>query len=225
MREFGETRRGWLGVRIQPVTDDISESIGMTGTQGALVAGVTNNGPADISKIQPGDVILRFDGRPIVKMRDLPRIVADSPVGKAVDVIVMRNGEEKTIPVVLGRLEDGEKIAANERTGNEPDKKTKTPSKILGMELGDLSEQVRKQFKISDDVQGVVITQIDPNSSAAEKGVRVGDVISEIAQESVKTVEDVSKQIAALKKQGRQNALLLIASSNGELRFAVIRIE
>ena len=225
LREFGETRRGWLGVRIQPVTDDISESIGMTGTQGALVAGVTNNGPADKSKIQPGDVILRFDGRPIVKMRDLPRIVADSPVGKAVDVIVMRNGEEKTIPVVLGRLEDGEKIAANERTGNEPDKNTKTPSKILGMELGDLSEQVRKQFKISDDVQGVVITQIDPNSSAAEKGVRVGDVISEIAQESVKSVEDVSKQIAALKKQGRQNALLLIASSNGELRFAVIRIE
>ena len=225
LREFGETRRGWLGVRIQPVTDDISESIGMTGTQGALVAGVTNNGPADKSKIQPGDVILRFDGRPIVKMRDLPRIVADSPVGKAVDVIVMRNGEEKTIPVVLGRLEDGEKIAANERSGNDSDKNTNPPSKILGMELGDLTEQARKQFKISDDVQGVVITQVDPNSSAAEKGVRVGDVISEIAQESVKTVEDVSKQIAALKKQGRQTALLLIASSNGELRFAVIRIE
>src|SRR5690606_17105601 len=106
LREFGETRRGWLGVRVQPVTPDIAESLGMDRARGALVAGVIEGGPVDDGSIQPGDVIIRFDGREIGEMRDLPRVVAESPVGKEVEVRIIRRGEEQTVRVTLGRLED-----------------------------------------------------------------------------------------------------------------------
>src|SRR5690606_14706099 len=107
LREFGETRRGWLGVRIQPVTDDVAESLGMDRATGALVAGIIKGGPVDDGSVLAGDVIIRFDGKEIRTMRDLPRIVAESPVGKAVDVVVIRKGEEQTVKVTLGRLENG----------------------------------------------------------------------------------------------------------------------
>ena len=114
--EFGETRRGWLGVRIQPVTDEIAESLDMDEAMGALVAGVIKGGPVDDGSILPGDVIIRFDGQDVEEMRDLPRIVAESPVGKEVEVVVIRKGKEETVSVTLGRLEDGEQlIAQNEQ--------------------------------------------------------------------------------------------------------------
>src|SRR5690606_38211229 len=111
LREFGETRRGWLGVRVQQVTRDIAESLGMDRAQGALVAGVIEGGPVADGTLQAGDVIVRFDGREIREMRDLPRAVAESPVGKEVEVEILRKGERQTVRVTLGRLEDGEKLA------------------------------------------------------------------------------------------------------------------
>src|SRR5690606_2015317 len=114
LREFGETRRGWLGVRIQPVTDDIAESLGMDKARGALVAGIIKGGPVEDGSVQPGDVIVRFDGKEVRQMRDLPRLVAESPVGKAVEVVVVRKGEELTVSVTLGRLEDGQQLAEDE---------------------------------------------------------------------------------------------------------------
>ncbi len=114
LREFGETRRGWLGVRIQTVTDEIAESLGMTDSKGALVAGIIKGGPVDNGSIQPGDVIIKFDGKEVDEMRDLPRAVAESPVGKAVDVVVVRKGSQQTVKVTLGRLEDGERLASAE---------------------------------------------------------------------------------------------------------------
>ncbi|MBN9250426.1 MAG: Do family serine endopeptidase, partial [Mesorhizobium sp.] len=121
LREFGETRRGWLGVRIQPVTDDIAESLGMKSAKGALIAGVIKGGPVDNGTIQPGDVVKSFDGKEIDEMRDLPRIVAESPVGKAVDVVIVRKGVEQTVKVTLGRLEDGEKLASSEEGSGDED--------------------------------------------------------------------------------------------------------
>jgi serine protease Do len=228
LREFGETRRGWLGVRIQPVTDEIAESLGMTETKGALVAGVIRGGPVDDGSIEPGDVIIRFDGKDVATMRDLPRVVAESPVGKAVDVVVIRKGEEQAVKVTLGRLEDSEQQAGADTDGDNgttdlPDAvETVT---VLGMTLAELTDEGRQEFAIADDVEGVVITDVDPDSAAAEKRIMPGDVIVEIAQEAVATPQDVEERIAALRQDGRRNALLMLAGRTGELRFVTVRMD
>jgi serine protease Do len=225
LRQFGETRRGWLGVRIQPVTDDIAESLGMAKAEGALIAGVIKGGPVDDGTLQAGDVVKLFDGKKIVEMRDLPRMVAESPVGKAVDVLIVRKGKEETVKVTLGRLEDGEQqVAAKDKGTETPAEKPKEIS-VLGMKLGELNEESRKKFEIAPDINGVVISQVDPNSSAAEKQIVPGEIITEVAQEAVKMPEDISKKIEALKKEGRKNALLMLSSKTGELRFVTVRIE
>jgi serine protease Do len=216
--EFGETRRGWLGVRIQPVTDDIAESLGMADAKGALVAGIIKGGPVDNGTIQPGDVIIKFDGQDVDDMRDLPRIVAESPVGKEVEVIIIRKGEEQKIPVTLGRLEDGEQlIARDQQSKAEPETTT-----VLGMELAELDTTLREKFEISEDVDGVVIVKVDEGSAAAEKRIAVGDVIVEVAQEVVANPQEVKNRVEKLKEDGRRNALLMIANKTGELRFITV---
>ena len=227
LREFGETRRGWLGVRIQPVTPEIAESLGMATAKGALVAGVIKGGPVDNGVILPGDVIIRFDGKDVREMRDLPRVVAESPVGKAVDVVIVRKGVEQTVQVTLGRLEDGEKLAdsgeAAPEEGAEQGEALATAS-VLGMTIGELNDEARNKFGIGADVSGVVITEVASGSVAAERGIAAGEVITEIAQESVSTPQQVLDRINALKEQGRKNALLMLASKTGELRFVTVRM-
>nr|WP_157016098.1 DegQ family serine endoprotease [Mesorhizobium xinjiangense] len=228
LKEFGETRRGWLGVRIQPVTDDIAESLGMKTAKGALVAGIIEGGPVDNGVIQPGDVITRFDGKDIDEMRDLPRIVADSPVGKEVQVEIVRKGEEQTVAVTLGRLEDSEQLASTDNGEDEATGEEEAPvatASVLGMTVAGLDEERRAEFEISDDVSGVVITAVAENSAAAQKGVSAGEIITEIAQETVSTPQDVVDRIQALKDQGRKNALLMLASKTGELRFITLRMD
>ncbi len=222
--EFGETRRGWLGVRIQPVTDDIAESLGMANPEGALVAGIIEGGPVAGGEIQPGDVIVSFDGKPIVEMRDLPRIVAESPVGKAVDVEVMRKGVRMTVKVTLGRLEDGEKLAS--ATAGE-DQKAEQPAavQVLGMTLGDLDDAAREKFGIAPEVNGVLIAEVAEGSPAAEREIEPGMVIAEVGQETVKNAADVADRIEKLKQGGRRNALLMLAATTGEFRFVTVRIE
>ena len=226
LREFGETRRGWLGVSIQPVTDDIAESLSMASAKGALVAGLTAKGPAQNSGVKVGDVILSFDGKNIAQMRDLPRIVAETPVGKSVDVVVLRKGKEENISVTLGRLEDGEKIiAANKNGTTVPDDAKPQTTVVSGMTLVELDAKAREEFKIADDVKGALITAVEPGSAAAEKGIKAGSVISEIGQEAIITPLDVEKRIAALKKDGRKKALMLVASKDGQLGFIVLNIK
>ncbi|WP_306117758.1 MULTISPECIES: Do family serine endopeptidase [unclassified Roseitalea] len=223
LREFGETRRGWLGVRIQEVTDDIAESLGMEMAQGALVAGVIEGGPVDDGSIEPGDVIIEFDGKPVESMRELPRVVAESPVGKEVEVVVLRDGEEQTVNVTLGRLEDGERLAlATEPTGQDEE----ATIEMFGMTLAELDEARREEFSISDEVTGgVVITEVEPGSAADNKDVSAGEVIVEIAQEAVSTPAEVEEAIEKLRESDRRNALLMLAGSDGALRFVTIRID
>ncbi len=229
LAEFGETRRGWLGVRIQPVTADIGESLGMKDARGALVAGIIKGGPVDNGSILPGDVILKFDGKDVHEMRDLPRVVAESPVGKAVDVVIVRKGVEQTVKVTLGRLEDGEKLASNDDADAgkdaEADKGAVKSASVLGMTVGELTEDARRKFGIAADISGVVVSEVAPNSAAAERGIAAGEVITEIGQESVATPKDVLDRIAALKNQGRKNAMLMLASKTGELRFVTVRMD
>ncbi len=224
LREFGETRRGWLGVRIQQVTEEIAESLGLEKAMGALVAGVTEGGPAAAAGIEPGDIIVEFDGTQVPMMRDLPRIVADTAVGKAVDVVVLRKGERVSVAVELGRLEDGERLIALRRNGSGAADKTEL-SKALGLTLETLSEQSREKYKIAEAIVGVLVTAVEPDSSAEEKRVLPGEVIVEVSQEAVSTPAEVVDRVAQLLSEGRRSALLLIAGKDGELRFVAVRME
>src|SRR6185369_14809944 len=185
LRQFGEVRRGWLGVRIQQVSDEIAESLSVKPARGALVAGIDEKGPAKPAGIEPGDVIVRFDGKDVKEMRDLPRIVADTPVGKDVDVVVIRKGKEETKSVKLGRLEDEKKQASvSDKKDGTPEEKP-VVKKALGLDLANLTDDLRKKHNIKDKVKGVVITGVDPNSPAAEKRLAPGMVIAEVQQQPV----------------------------------------
>ena len=223
LKSFGETRRGWLGVRIQNVDDAIAESLGLGTARGALVAGVTPGGPAEPSGIKTGDVILKFDGKDVKDSRDLPKLVAATAVGKAVEVIVMRAGKEVKLSVTLGRLEDGEKLASLDNGKGDPAKPV--VQKVLGMEFSALSEEARKKYKIKDSVKGVVVTGVDANSAAADKRVLAGEVIVEINQDVVSSPADIAKKIKALKDGGKKSALMLVATPLGEVRFVALALE
>jgi serine protease Do len=224
LEKYHETRRGWLGVRIQPVDDTIADSLGLKNAHGALVAGVDEHGPAKPAGLMAGDVIVKFDGKDINESRDLPRLVADTPVGKAVEVVLVRGGQEMVKTVTLGRLEDGEKAMAlaKEETGDADN--GPAVAKALGMELSAIDAAARKSFTIKESVKGVVVSAIDPNSPAAEKGLRVGDVIEEVNQQAVEKPADVTKSIDALKKAGKKTALLLVANGAGDVRFVALAL-
>jgi serine protease Do len=225
LREFKEVRRGWLGVRIQQVTDDIAESLGLKQARGALIAGVDDKGPAKPAGIEAGDIVIRFDGRDIKEMRDLPRIVADTPVGKEVEVVIIRKGKEEKKSVKLGRLEDAEKAKpASAQSDAKPEEKS-VVKKALGLDLANISADLRKRYKIKDSISGVVITAIDQNSAAADKRLNAGDVIVEVAQEAVANTDDFQKRVDKLKKDGRKLALLLVANPEGELRFVTLNLQ
>jgi serine protease Do len=224
LRQFGELRRGWLGVRIQQVTDEIAESLNVKPARGALVAGVDDKGPAKPAGIEPGDVVVKFDGHDIKDPRDLSRVVADTAVGKAVDVIVIRKGEEQTKRVTLGRLEDSEKPQpASAKSAPEPEKPV--TQKALGLDLANLSKDLRSRYKIKENVKGVVITNVDGASDAAEKRLSAGDVIVEVAQEGVGSAADIKKRVDQLKKDGKKSVLLLVSNADGELRFVALSLQ
>jgi len=225
LQKFGETRRGWLGVRIQQVTDDIAESLSIKPARGALVAGIADDGPAKPAGIEPGDVIVKFDGKDIQKMGDLPRIVADTPVGKDVEVVVIRKGKEEIRKVKLGRLEDGEKKELAAAKPDAPAAPKSVVKRTLGLDLANLDDSLRKQYKIKDTVKGVVITAVDPASNAAEKRLSPGDVIVEVAQEAVHSADDLQKRVDKLKADGRRSALFLVANAAGEVRFIALNLQ
>jgi len=225
LRNYGETRRGWLGVKIQPVTEDIAEALSIKPARGTLIAGVDDKGPAKTAGIETGDVVIKFDGRDVKDARDLQRIVADTPVGKDVEVVVVRKGKEERKTVKIGRLEDGEKQAALQPKKDAAPPEKSVVQKSLGLQLSNLTDTLRQRYKIKDTVKGVVITGVDTNSAAAEKRLSAGDVIVEIAQEAVSTPDEMQKKIDALKKQGRKSALFLVANADGELRFIALALQ
>src|SRR6267378_3164933 len=225
LRQFGELRRGWLGVRIQQVTDEIAESRNIKPARGALIAGVEDKGPAKPAGIEPGDVVVKFDGKDVKEPKDLSRVVADTAVGKEVDVVIIRKGAEETKKVTLGRLEDGEKaVQAAAKTQAEPVEKPVT-QKALGLDLASLSKDLRTRYKIKDSVKGVIITSVDGTSDAAEKRLSAGEVIVEVAQEAVSNAADVKKRVDQLKKDGKKSILLLVSNADGELRFVALSVQ
>jgi serine protease Do len=225
LREFKEVRRGWLGVRIQQVSDEIAESLSVKPARGALVAGIDDKGPAKPAGIEPGDVIVRFDGKDVKEMRDLPRIVADTPVGKDVEVVVIRKGKEETKSVKLGRLEDEKKQAAvTDKKDGTPEEKP-VVKKALGLDLANLTDDLRKKHNIKDKVKGVVITGVDPNSPAAEKRLAPGMVIAEVQQQPVSSATELQQRIEKLKKDGKKAAVLLVVSPDGDPSFVALSLQ
>jgi serine protease Do len=224
LREFKEVRRGWLGVRIQKVTDEVAENLNIKPARGALVAGIDDKGPAKPAGIAAGDVILKFDGKDVKDMRDLPRIVAATPIGKEVEVIVMHQGKEETKRVTLGRLEDTEKQAALTPKDNPADAKPAL-KKTLGLDLAGLTDALRKKHKIDEKVKGVVITAIDPASPAAQQRLTPGMVIAQVDQQPVNTPAEFQSRIDALQKEGKKSAMLTVISPSGDSAIVVLGLK
>ncbi len=224
LQQFGEIRRGWLGVKIQQVTDEIAESLNLKPVRGALVAGVDDKGPAKPAGIEAGDVIVKFDGKDIKEMRDLPRIVADTPVGKDVEVTIVRKGKEEKKTVKLGRLDDAEKPQPASVKATPPEEKS-VVQKALGLGLAGMTDDLRKKFSIKEAVKGVVVTDVDSSSVAADKRLVPGSVIVAIEQEQMGAPADVVNKIDALKKAGKKTALLLVATAEGDMLFVALPID
>ncbi len=225
LRQFGKAKRGWLGVRIQTVTDELAESLGLDKPKGALVSAVTEGGPAAKGKIEPGDVIVRFDGREVPDMKRLPRIVADTPVDKAVEVVVWRKRKEVALRTTVAELVENEQVAAATPAPKAPEPGAAGASvATVGLQLSTLNAQLRERFSLADDASGVVVTEVRSGSAAAEKGVRAGDLIVEVGQEEVKTAQDVAAKIKAAKDAGKKTVLLLV-DQKGDLRFIAVRID
>ncbi len=218
LKEFGETRRGWLGVHVQNVTDEMASTLGLEEPMGALVASVAPEGPAGSAGIKPRDVILDFGGQSIRNMRDLPRAVANGTVGADVPLKVLRDGELLDLTVTLGRLpasEDDEAIEPEDSDG---------VKELLGLTIEPLTADLRAKFEISGTVDGVVVTAVDPDSPAAKKRIEVGDVIVEVTQEAVHRPEEVVARLRAVEKSGRRKILFLLANADGDLRLVNVPI-
>jgi serine protease Do len=225
LREFKEVRRGWLGVRIQQVSDEIAESLSIKPARGALIAGIDDKGPAKPAGIEPGDVVVKFDGQDIKEMRDLPKIVADTPVGKDVEVVIIRKGKEEKKTVKLGRLEDEKKQAAlDPKKDATPDSKP-VVKKALGLDLANLTDDLRKKHNIKEKVKGVLITGVDPNSPASEKRLAPGMVIAEVQQQPVTNATELQQRIEKLKKDGKKAAVLLVVTPDGDPSFVALSLQ
>jgi len=221
LQQFGETRRGWLGVKIQDVSPDIAESLGLEAEAGAMVTDVPA-GPAADAGIQAGDVITSFAGGQVEDTRDLVRRVAAAPVGEAVDVTVMRDGKPVTLQVTLGRRE----LADAEGTGQTPDGSgpSASPSQVLGMTLAPLTPELAARLQVPEGTAGLVVQDVDAASDASAKGLRPGDLIVEAGQQPVASVADLNARITEAREAGRQSVLVLIRRE-GEPRFVALSIE
>ena len=219
--DFGRTRRGWLGVRIQTVTDELAESLGLDKPRGALIAEVTKDGPAEDFGLEQGDVVLSFDGKPVEQMRNLPRIVAETVIGKEVDVVIWRGNREITLKVEVGELpETVPQLAAVDPS----DSFGEADEEILGMTLSPLTPDMREQFSLSDEISGVLVTGVSGDGPAAERGLRPGDIILEVAQEEVDTPSEFASKVRAAERSGRKSVLLLV-QRGGDLRFVAVRLD
>jgi serine protease Do len=214
LRDYGKPRRGWLGVRIQQITPDIAESVGLHGTDGAMVAGVNDGGPADQAKIRNGDIILKFNNQDVKEMRNLPRIVAETPVGQVVPILVWRDGHEQTLQATVAVMPDDVQVASTAPTAKAP-ADTQVALSGLGMQISPISQDLRDKFQLGADQKGVVITDVATDGPAAQRGLHPGDVIVEVQQEEVNTPADVQQRVDDIRKQNRRSVLMLVQGQNG----------
>ncbi|WP_083498997.1 Do family serine endopeptidase [Shimia marina] len=221
LQEFGETRRGWLGVRIQDVTEDMVEAVdGLQTASGAMITDVPE-GPAMEAGMQAGDVIMTFDGRTVEDVRSLVRSVGNTSVGKTVDVVVLRGGEEVTLAVTLGRREEAEgAVPASQPVPSEDP----VEKEVLGLTVSVLTDDMRAEMDLPDSTEGLLVSNVDELSKAYEKGLRAGDVLTEAGQQKLRSVADLEDRIEEATEAGRKSLLLLVRRA-GEPRFVALNIE
>jgi serine protease Do len=208
LREHGKVDRGWLGVQIQQMTPEIASSLGVANERGALVADVTSDSPAARAGVKQGDVIVKFNGHEIDKLHDLPRLVAETTINSKADLTVWRGGHDEKLQVNVGQMpNDKQEVASNDQDQQQvgPEK-----SSALGLQLGQLDGATRKQLGLKGEVKGVVVTQVAPDSPAAELGVQPGDVIVAINQQAVATPHDAAQRLKQAQQKGDKHLLLLL---------------
>lgn len=224
LEKKGKVRRGWLGVKIQPVTDEMMDSLGLDAPRGALVAEVTPDSPAAAAGLKDGDVIINFGGQAIDKLRTLPRAVAETAIGKKATVVVLREGTEKTFTVTVGELPDELQQDPDVKTKKEnPSDKTTSPA-ILGLRLQALDEALRQQWSIPDEVEGLVVVGVVQGSEAAAKGIRVGTVVTALAATTLKSTAQLSEALTKARKDGRKSVLLRVYAGEAGSSFVALRL-
>jgi serine protease Do len=225
LRQYGHPRRGWIGVRIQSVSPELAEGLHLPNAKGALIASVSPGGPADAAGIKQGDVVLKFDGHDVSEMRGLPRIVAETPVAKSVDVEVWRKGKQVSVTAKVGEYPDND----NEDTAAETKPKEEAPadkgSRIdsLGLDLSALDEGSRQKYGLGDDTEGVLVVDVDKTGPAAEKDLRAGDVIVEVDQKAVKAPGDVQDRVKAAQDNGYRVVTLLV-NRKGDFQWVAVKL-
>jgi serine protease Do len=222
LKATGKVERGWIGARVQPMNDDLAESVGLDKSRGAMISGVDPTSPAAQAKLQPGDVILSYDGQPIERSRQLPRLVAATPPNKQVKLTFWRDGKEYEAELKAAVLNPNRPAPPPP----EPEK-PKPPATVeaFGLKLAKVTPELRKQFSLPDWAKGVVITEVPPNSPAAAQGLRPGDLVATIGNAAVTSLEQVPPLAAAAKKANQKKVLMRIEQREGSTRFVALPAE
>jgi serine protease Do len=221
LRATGKVERGWIGARIQPVSDEIAEAVGLDKGRGAMIAVIDPASPAAQAKLQPGDVILAYDGKPIDRSRQLPRLVADTPPETPIKLTVWRDGKEHEVELKVAGVNSNRPAAPPP----EPEKPKPPPSvEALGLKFVKVSPELRKQFSLPEAAKGVVIAEVPQNSPAASQGLRPGDLLVAVGHEGVGSLDELQQKLAAAKKNGHKNVLVRV-EREGNTRFVALPLE
>ncbi|MBI5165246.1 MAG: DegQ family serine endoprotease [Magnetospirillum sp.] len=221
LKKFGKTRRGWLGVRIQSLDKELAESMGLSDEKGALVAAVNDGSPAAKAGLKPGDVILKFDGKDVSEMRRLPRLVAETAIGRKSEVVVWRDGRRHSVEVVIGELEDDQPEVPVKGAEKPSPQSVGQAVPGTGMSVANLTPQLRERFGIDGDTKGVVVTEVKGDGAAADKGLKAGDVVIEAGNQPVRSPQDLIKMVEKARGAG-QKSLLLRVENPQNIRFVAL---
>jgi serine protease Do len=224
--QFGAAQRGYIGVRIQDVPDEITKRLSLKNGQGALIAQTVDNGPAARAGVKKGDVIVFFDGKPVLTSRMLQRLVADSGINREVEALIWRDGKEIKTKIKIGRLEEAQASDPAKPDDRKPEPPPAATGRVLGLDVAPLNADTRSRFKIDPTLEnGVVVVAVRPDSPLKDENIRVGEIIVEIAQQKVASPEELTARLAALKKEGQSSALALISNPGAEMRYLRVPVE
>ncbi len=226
LMKHGKVRRGQIGVQIQSVTEDIAKSLGLDNARGAMIAGINKNSPAEKAGILIGDVVLSIDNKEIDSMRQLPKQVAESQIGESIPIVVWRNGREVSLDIIVEEMgDDPEEISKkNLEQENTPTTIDEILISELGFTIANITEDIRKKYKLSKDTKGVIITDISPASEAENKDLKIGDIIVEAKQTPILKTSDIKALVKTAIDQNLKSILMLVNNQNG-LQFIALRLK